>query len=206
MTNTIREYDNNRNEIHYRTSDGYEWWYDYDTNGKLIHSRDSDGYEWWYDYDTNGKLIHSRDSDGYEVWREYDINGKLINTRNTSGATDLALAPQPSVPSGEAVAWAVRADDGAIVHCNRMRGGADDFAAWVSVTGSTYEVIPLYAAPPQERVSEAMCMAAMREDHAQRGESFDALWSELSDADRAESIEDMRHILTAALSAGRADD
>jgi YD repeat-containing protein len=85
MTNTIREYDNNGNEIHYRTSDGYEWWYDYDTNGKLIHSRDSDGHEVWREYDINGKLIHSRDSNGLEVWREYDINGKLMHSRDSDG-------------------------------------------------------------------------------------------------------------------------
>jgi YD repeat-containing protein len=108
MTNTIKEYDNNGNLIHFRNSDGYEFWREYDTNGNEIHSRDSDGYEdwreydtngkcihyrdsngyeWWREYDEHGKEIHSRDSDGYEVWCEYDDNGKLINTRNTSGAT-----------------------------------------------------------------------------------------------------------------------
>jgi YD repeat-containing protein len=185
MTKTIREYDNNGKCIYYRNSVGYAWWREYDTNGKLIHSRDSHGYEVWCDYDTNGKwihfrdsngfevwreyhtngkLIHFRDSNGLEVWREYDTNGKLINTRNTSGATDLALAPQPSVPSGEAVRNALRRvldnadwDDLADL-ANAMTGQRDV---------NTHEMADaLLAAPPQERVSEvteAMAFAAWAE-------------------------------------------
>ena len=36
MTNEIREYDNNGNVIHYRTSDGYEVWCEYDNNGNVF--------------------------------------------------------------------------------------------------------------------------------------------------------------------------
>jgi hypothetical protein len=101
-------------------------------------------------------------------------------------------APQPSVPSGEAVTWAVRADDGAIVHCNRMRGGADDFAAMVSVIGSTYEVIPVYAAPPQDRVSEVTREMIVDSFTAARGSGV-------------ETATFMAKHLTAALSAGRGE-
>jgi YD repeat-containing protein len=87
MTNTIKEYDNNGNEIYYRDSSGFEEWNDYDNNGNVIHYRNSFGYEVWREYDNNGKCIHYRDSTGREWRREYDTNGKLINTRNTSGAT-----------------------------------------------------------------------------------------------------------------------
>jgi YD repeat-containing protein len=84
-SNTIREYDTNGKLIHFRDSDGYEWWREYDDNGKLIYSRDSDGYEVWREYDTNGNEIHSRYSSGREWWREYDTNGNLINTRTNNG-------------------------------------------------------------------------------------------------------------------------
>ena len=213
MSNEIKESDNNGKLIHYRTSDGYEWWYDYDTNGKLTHSRDSDGHEvWreydingklihyrnsfglevWREYDTNGKLIHSRDSDGYEEWYEYDTNGKLINTRNTSGATDPALATQPSVPSGEAVRNALRRvldnadwDDLADL-ANAMTGQRDV---------NTHEMADaLLAAPPQDRVSEvteAMVKAGVQ--------AFDAgvPWLDVQGQVRA--------ILTAAIAPSRTE-
>jgi YD repeat-containing protein len=83
-SNTIREYDNNGNLIHHRTSDGYAWWREYDANGKVIHYRDSNGREKWNEYDEHGKLIHYRYSDGFAGWYEYDTNGKLINTRTNN--------------------------------------------------------------------------------------------------------------------------
>jgi len=39
MTNTIKEYDNNGNVIHYRDSSGFEEWHEYDDNGNVINTR-----------------------------------------------------------------------------------------------------------------------------------------------------------------------
>ena len=44
-------------------------------NNNLIHYKDSNGYEYWNEYDVNNNLIHCKDSNGYEEWKEYDENG-----------------------------------------------------------------------------------------------------------------------------------
>ena len=62
----ISEYDEKGNLIHYRNSDGYEYWREFDKNNNLIHRRDTNGFEAWKEYDENGNLIYYRDSDGYE--------------------------------------------------------------------------------------------------------------------------------------------
>ena len=67
----IIDYDKKGNLIHYKTSDGYEYWKDYDKKGNLIHSKNSNGYEYWKDYNKEGKLIHYKDSNGYEYWKDY---------------------------------------------------------------------------------------------------------------------------------------
>ena len=46
--------------------------YEYDSKGNEIHYKNSNGYEWWYEYDSNGKVIHFKDSNGDETWREYN--------------------------------------------------------------------------------------------------------------------------------------
>ena len=50
----ITEYDAKGNEIHYKNSDGYEWWSEYDAKGNEIHYKNSDGDERWYEYEANG--------------------------------------------------------------------------------------------------------------------------------------------------------
>ena len=82
---SISEYDNNENLIHFKDSDGYEYWKEYDSNGNEIHSKYSNGEEYWYEYDRNGNKIHSKDSDGYEEWYEYDGNGNEIHSKDSSG-------------------------------------------------------------------------------------------------------------------------
>lgn len=82
---SISEYDNNGNLIHYKNSNGYEYWKEYDSNGNLIHSKYSDGYEEWNEYDSNGNLIHSQNSHGLEKWYEYDSNGNLIHYKDSNG-------------------------------------------------------------------------------------------------------------------------
>jgi len=57
MTKPIKEYDDNGNCIHYRDSDGYEYWREYDDNGRYIYYKDSKGFEKRNEYDENGKLV-----------------------------------------------------------------------------------------------------------------------------------------------------
>ncbi len=82
---TIREYDANGNLIHYKNSNGIEYWREYDANGNLIHYKESNGYETWREYDANGNLIHYKDGYGVEYWREYDANGKMIHYKDSFG-------------------------------------------------------------------------------------------------------------------------
>jgi YD repeat-containing protein len=84
-TEPIREYDSKGKLIHYRGSNGFEYWYEYDTNGNEIHYRNSGGYETWCEYDTNGNRIHYRSSNGLEQWYEYDTNGKCIHYKDGKG-------------------------------------------------------------------------------------------------------------------------
>ena len=76
---SISEYDSNENLIHFKDSDGYEYWKEYDSNGNSIHFKNSNSYEKWYEYNSNGNLIHSKDSNGKEEWYEYTYwkNGKV---------------------------------------------------------------------------------------------------------------------------------
>jgi hypothetical protein len=77
-------------------------------------------------------------------------------------------APQPSVPSGEAVAWAPQLVDGSMpllvyasVDFRTVEQAVENF-----IKPEHWRVIPLYAAPPQDRVSEvteAMAFAAWAE-------------------------------------------
>lgn len=89
----ITEYDINGNIIHYKNSDGYEWWKEYDTNGNEIHYKDSDGDEWWSEYDANGNVTHFKNSHGKEWWKIkegkltlkdgiYTLNGEVVNYIN----------------------------------------------------------------------------------------------------------------------------
>ena len=53
--------------------------HEYDSNGKEIHYKHSNGYEWWAEYDSNGKEIHYKSSNGVETWR--DSNGNEITKK-----------------------------------------------------------------------------------------------------------------------------
>lgn len=79
------EYDENGNIVHYKNSNGYEYWREYDSNNNLIHSKDSDGEEYYYEYDEDGREVHSKDSSGFEEWHEYDSNGNCIHYKNSDG-------------------------------------------------------------------------------------------------------------------------
>ncbi len=42
---------------YYRSSRGYEAWYEFNEKGKLIYYRSSFGYEAWYEYNEKGHII-----------------------------------------------------------------------------------------------------------------------------------------------------
>ena len=46
------------NVIHYKNSDGFEYWIDYDEYGNRNHYKDSKGFEYWIDYDERGNKIY----------------------------------------------------------------------------------------------------------------------------------------------------
>lgn len=74
----IKEFDLKGNEIHYRDSNGFEFWKEYDSKGNEIYYRDSNEYESWSEYDSKGNLIHYKNSDEFEFWREYDSEGNEV--------------------------------------------------------------------------------------------------------------------------------
>lgn len=71
------DYDSNNNKIYHKNSDGYEYWKKYDSNNNVIHYKDSDDDEYWYEYDSNNNEIHYKDSWGQEYWKEYDENNNI---------------------------------------------------------------------------------------------------------------------------------
>ena len=79
INGNLYEYDSNGNEIHYKNSNGYEWWSEFDINGKVIHYKNSTGYEIWREYDSNGNKTHYKYSNGDEFW--YDSKGNSITKK-----------------------------------------------------------------------------------------------------------------------------
>ena len=72
--------DSKGNLIHYKKSDGCEYWREFDKNNNIIHYKVSDGYESWKEFDKNNNKIHYKNSNGYETW--YDSKGNEIPNPN----------------------------------------------------------------------------------------------------------------------------
>ena len=72
INGNLYEYDSNGNEIHYKNSNGYEYWYDYDSKGNLIHYKNSNRCETWYD--SNGNKITKKEFDELKS----GCDGKII--------------------------------------------------------------------------------------------------------------------------------
>ena len=49
-------------------------------DGNLVHYKNSDGNEYWKEYDSNNNEIHYKNSYGYERW--FDSNGNSIENPN----------------------------------------------------------------------------------------------------------------------------
>ena len=65
------EYDSRGNEIHYRTSYGYESWCEYDYENGNMHWFNSEGDEGWEKLDAHGNVIYEYSAD-YEAWIEFE--------------------------------------------------------------------------------------------------------------------------------------
>ena len=84
--NNVTVYDERGNEIHYKGSNGFEYWREYDDKGNMIHHKDHTRWEQWFEYDERGNNIHYKDSYGYEVYSKYDENNNCIHYKNSTGA------------------------------------------------------------------------------------------------------------------------
>ena len=73
------EYDENNNEIYYKTSKGFECWKEYDENNRLIHYKHSFGNEWWRKYNKDNSLVYFKNSKGEKRWYKYDKDNKRIS-------------------------------------------------------------------------------------------------------------------------------
>lgn len=70
-------YDKNGNTIYAKDKDTTVW-KEYDDNYNCIHYKCSNGNEYWKNFDRNGiRCIHSKYSTGDEFW--YDLNGNKIS-------------------------------------------------------------------------------------------------------------------------------
>ena len=77
MSEVIREFDENNNCIHYKDSDGDEYWREYDKSNNRTHHRDVNGFEYWRKYDINNNEIHYRNNEGLEEWYKYTSGEKI---------------------------------------------------------------------------------------------------------------------------------
>ena len=82
-----RTKDSKGNVIHYKASDGYEYWREFDEKSNVIHYKDSTGFEVWTEFDEKDNEIYYKNSKGDEYW--YDSRGKLISNPNL--VTELTL-------------------------------------------------------------------------------------------------------------------
>lgn len=78
-------FDDNGNEIHWKSSSGMENWTEYNSDNKPIHCKDNRNSEWWRQYDKYGNQILHKTSFGLEVRTEYkyDSKGRVIYSKET---------------------------------------------------------------------------------------------------------------------------
>jgi HAMP domain-containing protein len=81
------------NLIHYKDSNGLEYWKEYDSNNNLIHYKNSNGNEEWFAYDSNNYPIHYKNSDGVEEW--YDSNGNSIKPKHSQAESMESISDTP---------------------------------------------------------------------------------------------------------------
>jgi antibiotic biosynthesis monooxygenase (ABM) superfamily enzyme len=75
-----KKYDDRRNLIHHKESDGYEYWQEFDEKNRVISFKSTRGVDCWYSYDEKGYKYY-KDSNGLEF--DYDDTGKVIRQKFT---------------------------------------------------------------------------------------------------------------------------
>ena len=79
MSKVIKEYDDRGNIIHYKDTDGDEYWREYDENNNLVHYKSFVGYEYWWKFDKKFPiLITQQEFKQIERTKLY-LNNKKIN-------------------------------------------------------------------------------------------------------------------------------
>ena len=64
----VYKYDEKRNLIYYKDSDGFEECREYSSDGKETYYKGFYGFERWHEYNSNGNEIHYKDNRGCEQW------------------------------------------------------------------------------------------------------------------------------------------
>jgi len=75
----IKEYDGKGNLIHFKYSNGYEYWQEFDENNKIIHLKCSNGYEFWYKWDGMEQIVITEQEFKQIERRKIIFNNKKIN-------------------------------------------------------------------------------------------------------------------------------
>lgn len=73
------------NEIHYKSSDDFEYWIEYDSNGHIKSIKHDNGEETYFETDSNGHIIHQTDSSKIETWFTNDEKGNVLFEKNSKG-------------------------------------------------------------------------------------------------------------------------
>jgi YD repeat-containing protein len=85
--NVIKEYNEDGKIIHYKRSEGKEYWKTYDEFGHLRSYKDSNGFGIWCLYAKCGKISSYSDTRGNWYHYSYDSDGREIYYRHSSGFT-----------------------------------------------------------------------------------------------------------------------
>jgi YD repeat-containing protein len=86
------EYDERGNQIHTKSTSGYENWVKYDDQNRVIYIRtknESDypsDEEYWAEYDEQGHEIYVKYPNGFEEWKEYNEDGEQIGYKDNEGS------------------------------------------------------------------------------------------------------------------------
>lgn len=140
-------------------------------------------------------------SDSYGDDQDFTYEESMVNP----------IEPVAASVSGEAepVAWVPRERASGHLFMQYVSRKEDEARVFVERESRTRQrlsnicdAVPLYTHPAAARgvteITDAMAIAAMREFSAQKGESHDAMWSQMDAQMQAEVISEWRYILAAA--------
>jgi len=75
---------------YWRTTTGWERWWEYNEEGKLIRFRDSNGRDDCWDHDENGRMVHfssvwTASGKKTDIWWEYDESYRTLREWDSDG-------------------------------------------------------------------------------------------------------------------------